>query len=83
MRRTDTLGGFAAVSLLLVSTMLFPGPATAAEEADMEEVVVTGTRKEGLSPTETLSPIDVIDGASLDDQATFGLTEGLTKVAPS
>lgn len=50
---------------------------------EIEEVVVTGTRKEGLSPTETLSPIDVLGGADLANQATFDMTDGLSKVAPS
>ena len=49
----------------------------------LEEVVVTGTRKEGQSPTETLSPIDVIGGGALAKQASFDLTDSLTKVAPS
>jgi len=50
---------------------------------ELEEVVVTGTRKEGLSPTETLSPIDVIGGSDLGGQASFNLTDSLSKVAPS
>ncbi len=55
-----------------------------AEEADeLEEVVVTGTRKEGQSPTETLSPIDVFGGSELANQATFDMTESLAKIAPS
>ena len=49
----------------------------------LEEVVVTGTRKEGVSPTETLSPIDVISTESLARQASFSLTESLTAIAPS
>ena len=49
----------------------------------IDEVVTTGTRREGQLPTETLSPIDVLAGAALTDQATFDLTDGLTKVAPS
>ena len=51
--------------------------------AALEEVVVTGTRKEGMSPTETLSPIDVISSESLTRQASFSLTESLTQIAPS
>lgn len=50
---------------------------------ELEEVVVTGTRKEGLSPTETLSPIDVIGGSDLGEQGSFNLTDSLSKVAPS
>ncbi len=51
--------------------------------AGLEEVVVTGTRKQGLAPTETLSPIDVISSESLTRQASFSLTESLTQIAPS
>ncbi len=51
--------------------------------ATLEEVVVTGTRKEGQTPTETLSPIDVIGGGVLANQASFDLTDSLTKVSPS
>jgi iron complex outermembrane receptor protein len=53
------------------------------EEELIEEVVTTGTRKEGLSPTETMSPVDVLAGAALSNQATFDMTDGLTKVAPT
>lgn len=49
----------------------------------LEEVVVTGTRKEGLAPTETLAPVDVIGGASLQNQPSFDLTESLTKLSPA
>ncbi len=49
----------------------------------IEEIVTTGTRKEGQSPTETLSPIDVLAGDALANQAAFDMTDGLTKVAPS
>lgn len=49
----------------------------------IEEIVVTGTRKEGLSPTETLSPVDVIGGAAIRQQAAFDLTDSLSKLTPS
>lgn len=59
----------------------------AAEEAERREfeetIVVTGTRKEGLVPTETLSPIDVLDAAVISDQASFDLTDGIGRIAPS
>ena len=63
----------------------FTAPLAVAQQssAGLEEVVVTGTRKEGLSPTETLSPIDVISSESLSRQASFSLTESLTQIAPS
>ncbi|MGH8167174.1 MAG: TonB-dependent receptor plug domain-containing protein, partial [Woeseiaceae bacterium] len=50
---------------------------------DIEEIVITGTRREGQSPTETLSPIDVLTGDALANQATFDMTDGLPKIAPS
>ena len=53
------------------------------EEDLIEEVITTGTRKKGLSPTETMSPIDVLSGTSLSNQAAFDMTDGLTKVTPS
>jgi iron complex outermembrane receptor protein len=49
----------------------------------VEEVIVTGTRKAGTSPTESLSPVDVIGGEKLTDQASFDLTESLTKLNPA
>lgn len=53
------------------------------EDTLLEEVVTIGTRKEGLSPEETLSPIDVLSGSSLSNQGGFDLTDSLSKIAPS
>jgi iron complex outermembrane recepter protein len=53
------------------------------DAADLEQIVVTGTRREGQSPTETLSPISVLSGEALDEQATYDMTEALPKLAPS
>lgn len=49
----------------------------------MEEVITTGTRKEGVAPTETLSPVDVLGGNQFSEQGNFDLTESLAKIAPS
>lgn len=54
-----------------------------AEELVLEETVTIGTRKEGMSPDETLSPIDVLGGDALEEQAAFNLTDSLTKITPS
>ncbi|MCP3964530.1 MAG: TonB-dependent receptor [bacterium] len=56
---------------------------TAGEEAFSEEIVVTGTRKVGLIPTETLSPVDVLPSEAISDQASFDLTDSLSRIAPS
>lgn len=74
-------------STAVVITLAFTSP-TAWSQKDrdgdlIEEIVTTGTRKQGQSPTETLSPIDVLAGTALANQATFDMTDGLTKVAPS
>lgn len=49
----------------------------------LEEIVVTGTRKVGQSVTETLSPVDLIGGDLIGDQASYDMTDSLTKVSPS
>ena len=74
-----------ALSIPAILPTLATQTALAQERAaqQLEEVVVTGTRKEGQSPTETLSPIDVIGGEVLSNQASFDLTESLTKISPS
>jgi iron complex outermembrane receptor protein len=53
------------------------------QETEFEEIVVTGTRKGGQSPTETLSPVDLLGGELLSDQAAFDLTDALPKISPS
>ena len=49
----------------------------------LEEVIITGTRRVGLSPTETLSPVDVFDGKAIEQQASFDFTDSLTKLTPA
>ena len=57
--------------------------AFAQDDEPIEEIVTTGTRKAGLSPTQTLSPVDVLSGSLVQNQASFDLTEALTKIAPA
>src|SRR5512145_384876 len=66
-----------------VATALAAPTAAVSQEEEFEEIVVTGTRKGGQSPTETLSPVDMLSGELLSDQATFDLTDGLPKISPS
>lgn len=74
----------------LMATMLLLGlhgtavaQSSEEETAALEEVVVTGTRKAGLSPMETLSPVSVVGGMELERQGLADLTDTLTKVSPS
>ncbi|HLB85609.1 MAG TPA: TonB-dependent receptor plug domain-containing protein, partial [Steroidobacteraceae bacterium] len=65
------------------ATALGAPAAALSQETEFEEIVVTGTRKGGQSPTETLSPVDMLSGEMLSDQAAFDLTDGLPKITPS
>jgi iron complex outermembrane receptor protein len=56
---------------------------TKKEVTELSAVVVTGTHKAGLSPTESISPIDVYSGAQIQNQGTDDLTESLTKIMPA
>ena len=57
----------AAVALVL-------GQVAYAQE-ELGEVVVTGTRRADVSATESLSPIDIVDGSDIAQQAAFDMTE--------
>jgi len=70
-----------AASIAMMPSMALPQDDGADEV--IEEIITTGTRKQGQSPTESLSPIDVFGGETLANQATFDLTDGLTKISPS
>jgi iron complex outermembrane recepter protein len=68
---------------LTVASSLLMAPLAAISQESLEEIVVTGTRKGGQSPTETLSPVDLLGGELLSDQATYDLTDALPKISPS
>jgi len=69
--------------MAVIPTLLAPVAMAQKGPSTLEEVVVTGTRKEGQLPTETLSPIDVFAGDALSNQGSFDLTDSLTKISPS
>jgi len=73
----------AALTLPVSGAFAQTGQTPSADQGVMEEVVTVGTRKEGVSPTETLSPVDLVGGAELAGQGSFDLTESLAKIAPS
>jgi len=58
-------------------------PAADPDAKKLDNVVVTGTRKAGLSPTETISPVDAYSGVQLEQTASPDLTESLTKIMPA
>jgi len=79
----NSMAGLSIVVLMagLYSVARAQQPSPAA--GPVQEVVVTGTRKAGESPTETLSPVDLIAGNLIADQASFDLTDSLTRISPS
>jgi iron complex outermembrane recepter protein len=87
-RRNTAMHNFKRTAMATAVLALLPAMSAqlaSAQDTSMqlEEVVVTGTRKVGVSPTETLSPVDVIGGSVLANQATFDLTESLSKLSPA
>ena len=86
MKALTEINPFTLSLAIAVSMAMAPATALPQDEgADdvIEEIVTTGTRRQGQSPTETLSPIDVFGGAAFANQASFDLTDGLTKISPS
>ena len=86
MKSSTKINPFALSLAIAVSITMAPATALPQDEgADdvIEEIVTTGTRRQGQSPTETLSPIDVLGGDLIANQAAFDLTDGLTKIMPS
>ena len=58
-------------------------PAKPKDVNELDTVVVTGTHTAGLSPVETISPVDVFVVSQLAQQATFDFTDSLTKLTPA
>ncbi len=57
------------------------GAATTGDEGN--DIIVTGTRTEGRTRLDSVSPVDVLSGASLQRQGTTELASALAAVAPS
>ncbi len=57
--------------------------AKAKSTTTLQEVVVTGTHRAGLSPTASLSPIDAFSGSQIANQPSADLTDTLTNIVPS
>ncbi|THD09574.1 TonB-dependent receptor plug domain-containing protein [Rhodanobacter lindaniclasticus] len=57
--------------------------AKAKSTTTLQEVVVTGTHRAGLSPTESISPIDAFSGSQIAKQSSADLTDALTNIVPS
>ena len=60
-----------------------PSAESSASPALLDDVIVTGTRVQGRSPIESVSPVDVFNATDLDRQASFDFTDQLRNIAPS
>ena len=77
-----------AGGLLLAPTLpavhaLAQGAATGTDVATVEEVVVVGTRRAGLAAIESKSPVTVVSGARLREQASTDMLDLLRDSVPS
>ena len=79
MHHRHILFAAASAASLLVSAAY----AQTATTADVDEIVVTGTRTEGRSRLESLAPVDVITEQALQRQGTTELGAALATLAPS
>jgi len=86
--QSPTRAALAAALMVALSAQAQDNAAAGAADADddateMTTVVVTGTRKPGLSPTDSISPIDVFGAQQIEQQGVADLTDVLTKIVPS
>ena len=87
MVRNRVLGAVAAV--LLASCALAQeetddvDAVVAAADADIEELVVVGSRRPARSTADTPAPVDTLTGGEITDQATSDISDMLRMVVPS
>lgn len=80
--RTLLLAAASAASL--TSTAAFAQTATtSASAAEVQEIVVTGTRTTGRSRLDTLAPVDVVTSQSLQQRGVTELASALASTVPS
>ncbi|HEX4739361.1 MAG TPA: TonB-dependent receptor [Allosphingosinicella sp.] len=65
------------------TTQLPPQDQAGTSTESNADIVVTGTRVGGRSRLETASPVDVLSGATIQQQGTTELAQALSNVAPS
>ena len=74
---------FTALSTSVVLTAGVAAAQTAADEAVVDDVVVTGTRVPNRSRLDTLAPVDVVTAQSLENRGTTELAAALSQSVPS
>lgn len=76
---------YQAIVLATAGELLLAQPVYAAEEAafELEEIVVTVTRRRSASPSDIPSPVDVIDTSKLQAQSGSDMSDLIRKIVPS
>ena len=84
--RTILFAAVSAASLIATGAMAQSKPATtaaASASADVEELVVTGSRAEPKSRLETIAPVDVVTSQTLQQRGSTELAAALAAIVPS
>jgi iron complex outermembrane receptor protein len=84
--KTKFMGASALVLTSLLASQAFAqaaAPAPAGEEADVEAVVVTGTRTSGLRAVDSAAPVQVVGNDMLTRSSTPNLVQELSLAIPS
>ncbi|MGR4866526.1 TonB-dependent receptor plug domain-containing protein [Caulobacter sp. LARHSG274] len=85
MRSRYSLLAAASAGALVVASSLAQAQEAppAADNTQVEELVVTGTRTAGRTRLDTIAPVDVINSKALSQQSTPELGQALSNLAPS
>jgi iron complex outermembrane receptor protein len=75
----------------LLLTLILCGPAIGADQSSagsdpstsLEEVIVTGTRVQGLKAADSLAPVQIVGTEALSKVGEFDLSQGLLQTVPS
>lgn len=81
--RTLLLAAVSASSLMSTAVLAQTAPNGAPAAAEVQEIVVTGTRTTGRSRLDTLAPVDVVTSQSLQQRGVTELAAALSTTVPS
>ncbi|MDP1874650.1 TonB-dependent siderophore receptor [Phenylobacterium sp.] len=81
--RTLLLAAASATSLMSTAALAQTAPNAAPSAAEVQEIVVTGTRTTGRSRLDTLAPVDVVTSQSLQQRGVTELAAALSTTVPS
>jgi iron complex outermembrane recepter protein len=79
----SALLGLAAMSSGLAQAQTAPAAKDASDTSNLEQIVVTGTRRVDRTVTDSASPIDVISATEIAEQPTANMLETVRNIVPS